>query len=297
MITEAELKKIVGQILDELSGKPVAGVSERPAAAVQKIADVCDSGECLPDITEVKISEQILVPNPHNRDALVAMKKTTPARIGVWRAGARYKTETLLRFRADHAAAQDAVFTNVSDECLAKMGVETIQTCCSSKDEFLTRPDLGAQFDDAARKRIKEINPSAPKVLIYIADGLSSTAIEANAFDCFKSIEQGLQRKNIPVGKPFFVKYGRVPAEDAVSEITGADVVCTLIGERPGLVTAESMSAYIAYKATVGMPESRRTVVSNIHNGGTPAVEAGGYIADLIATMLEKKASGLDLKI
>ncbi len=34
------------------------------------------------------------------------------------------------------------------------------------------------------------------------------------------------------------------------------------LGERPGLVTAESMSAYMAYKPTAGMPESRRTVVS-----------------------------------
>ena len=83
---------------------------------------------------------------------------------------------------------------------------------------------------------------------------------------------------------------------DQISEITGADVTCVLIGERPGLITAESMSAYIAYKATVGMPEARRTVVSNIHKQGTTAVEAGAHIAELIKTMLEKKASGIDLR-
>lgn len=69
-----------------------------------------------------------------------------------------------------------------------------------------------------------------------------------------------------------------------------------LVGERPGLVTAESMSAYIAYRPTVGMPEARRTVISNIHKGGTPAVEAGAYIAELIHKMLQKKKSGIDLK-
>lgn len=69
-----------------------------------------------------------------------------------------------------------------------------------------------------------------------------------------------------------------------------------LVGERPGLVTAESMSAYIAYKPTVGMPEARRTVISNIHKGGTPAVEAGAYIAEIIKKMLDKKKSGIDLK-
>lgn len=80
-----------------------------------------------------------------------------------------------------------------------------------------------------------------------------------NAIDTLKAIEQGLDRNGIKIAKPFFVKYGRVPAMDVVSEVTGADVVCTLIGERPGLVTAESMSAYMAYKATVGMPEAKRT--------------------------------------
>jgi ethanolamine ammonia-lyase small subunit len=88
-----------------------------------------------------------------------------------------------------------------------------------------------------------------------------------------------------------------VPTEDAVSEATGCEVVCVLIGERPGLITAESMSAYLAYKATVNMPEARRTVVSNIHRGGTPAVEAGSYVAEIIEKMLELKTSGVDLKL
>ena len=93
-----------------------------------------------------------------------------------------------------------------------------------------------------------------------------------------------------------FVKYCRVPAMDKIAELTEAEVVCLLVGERPGLVTAESMSAYIAYRPTVGMPEARRTVISNIHKGGTPAVEAGAYIAELIHKMLQKKKSGIDLK-
>ena len=72
---------------------------------------------------------------------------------------------------------------------------------------------------------------------------------------------------------------------DVISEITGSRCyIVYLVGERPGLVTAESMSAYIAYKATVNMPEARRTVISNIHKGGTTAVEAGAHIAELIKT-------------
>lgn len=83
---------------------------------------------------------------------------------------------------------------------------------------------------------------------------------------------------------------------DQISEALNATVTCVLLGERPGLATAESMSAYIAYRATVGMPEARRTVVSNIHSRGIPAVEAGAYIVDVIEKILEAKASGVELK-
>ena len=109
-------------------------------------------------------------------------------------------------------------------------------------------------------------------------------------------VEEGLKEKGLTTGTPIFVKYGRVGAQDRISELVGAKVVCSFIGERPGLATAESMSAYIAYHAKVGMPEARRTVVSNIHKDGVPAVEAGAYIVELLALILEKQASGEELK-
>ena len=130
-----------------------------------------------------------------------------------------------------------------------------------------------------------------------MSDGLSSAAIAANVGDVLPAIEQGLKSYGIDYGTPFFLKYGRVGAMDQVSEITGAEVTCVLIGERPGLITAESMSAYLAYKATVGMPEARRTVVSNIHKDGTIPTEAGAHIADIIKKILDAKASGTDLKL
>ena len=97
------------------------------------------------------------------------------------------------------------------------------------------------------------------------------------------------------MGTPFLLRFGRVAAEDHVAEILGAKVVCVLLGERPGLATAESMSAYIAYNAYVGIPESKRTVVSNIHKDGIAAVEAGAYLTEVICKILEQKASGVDL--
>ena len=84
---------------------------------------------------------------------------------------------------------------------------------------------------------------------------------------------------------------------EQIGEGLNAEVVCVLLGERPGLVTARSMSAYIAYRPTVGMLESRRTVLANIHSGGTPPVEAGAHIVDLIRRMLDTGLSGIELPV
>lgn len=297
MITEKDLKKVIEQVLLELNQatKPNKGIDENKVSAFSGSKILED--EMLHDITAVDLKQQVLVPNPENLTALLKMKATTPARIGVWRAGPRYMTETLLRFRADHAVAMDAVFTHVSEEFLKEMNLFSIKTKCVSKDQYLTRPDLGRKFDEEELDVIRKQCIKKPQVQVYISDGLSSTAIEANIRDILPAIMQGLEGYKVKVGTPFFVKYGRVPAMDVISETLEADVTCVLIGERPGLATGESMSAYMAYGARVNMPEARRTVVSNIHKGGTPAVEAGAHIAHILNMMLEKKASGLELKL
>jgi ethanolamine ammonia-lyase small subunit len=265
--------------------------------AEQQLGKTAVSGDTLPDLGLVNLKEVINVPNPHNLEALKAMRKATPARIAVWRAGPRYLTSTLLRFRADHAVAMDSVFADVSEDWIKQNNLPSFRTLCETKDMFLTRPDLGRRFSNEDTAKIKAHVGNNNKVVIYVADGLSTTAVTVNAMDTYKSICNGLQRYNIKPCAPFFVQYGRVGSQDAISDATGAEVIVALIGERPGLLTAESMSAYMAYKATANMPEARRNVVSNIHKGGTPAVEAGSYISDIIKKMLDQKASGLDLKL
>lgn len=255
-----------------------------------------ENDKILSDISEINIREQLLVPNPHNRQGYLKMKASTSARLGLWRCGPRYKTQSILRFRADHAAAQDSVFSYVNPELIKDMHFIAIQTLCHSKDEYLTRPDLGRRFSKENEEKIKENITSHPKIQVIVGDGLSSAAIEANIREIIPSIKQGLNYYGLDCKNPIFVQYCRVGVMDQVGEITDADVVCMLIGERPGLATAKSMSAYIAYRPTMGMPEMRRTVVSNIHSQGVPPVEAGAYISELLYKMLKYKKSGLDLK-
>ena len=225
------------------------------------------------------------------------MKLKTPARLGSGKAGARYKTLTMLRFRADHAAAQDAVFSEMDADYAKQHDLLPVKTRCDSKDEYLTRPDLGRCFDEHNAKTIQGVIDTPPRVQLVVGDGLSSAAIAANAADCLAAIRDGLKLKGIETGKAIFVKYCRVGAGDAIGDITGCDLVCVLVGERPGLVTDKSMSAYITYKPHTGVSESSRTVVSNIHAQGTPAVEAGAHVAELIDKILKKKVSGVGLHL
>lgn len=286
MVSERDLKEIISQVLKEMGTD-----NKFKEKAEQK------TESDLIDITKIDLRDVIELKNPANEAELMKYKKKTPARIGISRAGTRYTTNTMLRFRADHASAVDAVYTDVSEEFLNANNLFTVQTKCHSKDEYMTRPDLGRRLNEESINILKEKAKKSPKVEIFVSDGLSSTAIEANVEDTLPAIINGLKSYGIEAGIPFFLKYGRVGAADEVSEILDAEVTCVLIGERPGLATSESMSAYITYKGYMGIPESKRTVVSNIHKNGTPASEAGAHIAHIIKKILDAKASGQDLKL
>jgi len=298
-MNKQELSRMVAEILQTMHPEPMVKGSEyKPTDPGPQPKDTGHGdGDFVADVSELDLRKLYLVKNAENAEDFQKLKARTPARLGSGRAGARYKTLTMLRFRADHAAAQDAVFSQVPEDFGEKHGLVSVQTKCSSKDEYLTRPDLGRIFDEANQQKIRAAVTGKPKVQIVIGDGLSSNAIMANAMDCMAAIRDGLRLKGIELGKTIFVRYCRVGAGDAVGDVTGCDVVCVLVGERPGLVTAQSMSAYITYQPRTGVLESARTVVSNIHAQGTPAVEAGAHIAELIETILHRKVSGVGLHL
>lgn len=304
---QKDLKTIIEQVLQEMnigggadSAAPApsgAQTQTAPAAPADETGPAVEEG-CLPDITEIDIRTQYLVKDPQHGEEYMEIKKRSPCRLGIGKAGARYKTLPQLEFRAAHSAAQDAVFNDVDHDLIEKeLGLFIVQSQCDSKDTYLTRPDLGRRLSEEAVATLREKCKKSPTVQIYVADGLSGAAVAANIPDLLPAVLQGLESYRIDTGTPFFVQYGRVGVMDEISELLDAEVTCTLIGERPGLITAESMSAYIAYRAAAGMPEARRTVVSNIHRNGTIPSEAGAHIAEIIKIMLEKKASGTDLKL
>lgn len=240
-------------------------------------------------ITEFKFEEDKV------SESVQAAKKHTPARIGVGRAGTRPKTKTWLQFRLDHAAAVDAVYGEVTEELLQKLEVFQVTTRVSDKEEYITRPDLGRRLSEEAKTLIQAKCTKNPKVQIIISNGLSASAIEENVQDVYLALQQSLRNLNIEIGTTFYIDKGRVALMDEIGELLQAEVIVYLIGERPGLVSAESMSAYICYQPRIGTVEADRMVVSNIHKGGIPPLEAGAYLGTVVQKILHYKASGVGL--
>lgn len=256
-----------------------------------------DDDDVIPDIREDDYRSYLGIENPANAEEFIRIKKKTDARMGLGRSGPRYKTSAYLRMLVDHAGAYDAALSEAPDNIAEENNMFQTQTLCSDKDEYLSRPDLGRLFSDEMKKKIGDKCTKNPDVQIILSEGLSSTAMEYNTNDLFPALQQGLKIEGLSTGTPIYVKYARVPAMDVITEILNPKVTIMLIGERPGLSTYASMSAYMAYKGKVGMSESGRNVISNIHENGINPAEAGAHLASVAKKMIEQKVSGTDFRM
>src|SRR5215207_775644 len=253
----------------------------------------------LPDPTLPEFRYKPRVKNPKDANGVKALVESTTARIGVGRAGPRYSTASLLLFQGDHAITQDALFRDVDQKLLDQFNLFTVQTrITGGKQEYLLRPDLGRLLNDDAKRIINEKCQKNVNIQLCVGDGLSAAAIEANLRQIFPVIKQGVQNAGLTLGTPFFIKYARVGVMNDVGELIQPDVVILLIGERPGLGRAESMSAYMGYKPKYGNTDADRDVVCNIfEGGGTNPLEAGAFVVQLAQNMRKSQASGVKLKL
>jgi ethanolamine ammonia-lyase small subunit len=287
-MNKIEIEKMVRQVVMEALSK---GWTEAPQSREGSI-----KGGELPDLREKDLYTWVSVPEPADAAGLALAAASTPARIGTWRSGPRPPLEHWLRFRADHAAANDAVLREVPSELVERLGFFEVSTRASSKEEFLTRPDLGRTLSEEAAQVISKNCPRNARVQLVLADGLSSAAIEENAADFVPAFEEVLKSYGLSLSRGFFVRHGRVGIMDAIGEILDPEVLVLLIGERPGLVTSRSMSAYMAYRPSSRTIESDRTLVANIHPGGIPAIEAAAHVAGIVRDICGAKASGMRLR-
>ncbi len=235
-------------------------------------------------------------------DAIERVRARTPARILAGRAGGSYRSETWLRLRADHAAARDAVTAeldldrDLGRDFVDRWGLFEVATAARSKQEFLLRPDLGRSLGAAARAEIQRRGLAGIDVQAVIGDGLSAAAVAAQVPALLPLLHVAVAARGWTWGQPFFIRHCRVGVLNDLGELLDPAVVVLLIGERPGLATSQSLSAYMAFRPRQGDDDSLRNLISNIHALGVPTAQAALRIACLAEQMMRLETSGVAVK-
>jgi ethanolamine ammonia-lyase small subunit len=230
------------------------------------------------------------------------IRARTPARVLADRTGAAYRTGTQLQLRQDHAAARDAVRAEL--DLTRDLGVDFVQrwklvsisTMAASKEEYLRRPDLGRRLDENARDLLAAQCVLNADLQVVIGDGLSVTAVSSQIPPLLPLLTEKARLRGWSLGQAFAIKYCRVGVMNDVGELLQPKVVVLLIGERPGLATAESLSAYMAYQPRAGHNDSNRNLISNIHSRGVSTEAAASRIIDLAEEMMRRQTSGVEIK-
>src|SRR5947209_7692785 len=164
-------------------------------------------------------------------ELIQAIRARTPARILVGRAGPCYRTATQLELRQDHAAAVDAVRAELdlgrdfNPEFVQRWKLFTVQTCASSKAEYLLRPDLGRRFSDPARAEILRQGTAGVDFQVVIGDGLSAAAVTVQVPHLLPLLEEGSRTRGWSVGRPFVIRYCRVGVLNEIGELLDPAIV------------------------------------------------------------------------
>ncbi len=129
-------------------------------------------------------SEKLEVAN-----TVARLRRFTPARIGLGRAGSGQLTATGLQFMLDHARARDAVHAALDfdaiGQSLRERGWEVVHVRSAAGDrfEYLRRPDLERRLSPAGRGAIKGQSHGSD-IAIVAADGLSAIASASTFCPC-----------------------------------------------------------------------------------------------------------------
>jgi len=293
---EIDVQAIVQAVLEELqkaAGPPAGREAPPPAAGAGPAADLRID---LEDPTRPDARRTPGVLRPADREGLRGLMAATPARIGVGRSGPRPRTAALLLFQADHGLTQDALMRAVDPGLLERLGLFSVASQAPDRQTYLKRPDLGRRLTEEAKALLRERCAKNPDVQVFVGDGLSGAAIEHNLEKILPVLQQGLASAGLSMGTPFFVRNARVGLLNDVNAIVDAQVCALLIGERPGLARAESMSIYLGYRPQPDSTDAHRDAICNIYEGGLNPLEAGAHAVQLIQKMIAARTSGVGLK-
>jgi ethanolamine ammonia-lyase small subunit len=171
-----------------------------------------------------------------------------------------------------------------------------VSSQASSKTGYLMRPDLGRRLEEVGGQQLARLCPPKAHLQVVIGDGLSAAAVVTQVPRLLPLLEDEVKSLGWTFGQPFVIQYCRVGILNDIGEALDPEVVVLLIGERPGMATALSLSAYLAYRPRAGHTDAQRNLISNIHERGIPPDAAAMRIISLAARMRELHASGVTLK-
>ena len=98
------------------------------------------------------------------------------------------------------------------------------------------------------------------------------------------------------VGPVVLAEQARVALGDPVALALRARAVVVLIGERPGLSSADSLGAYLTFAPRSGLSDADRNCISNIRPEGLPCADAACKLTYLLAGARRLGRSGIALK-
>ena len=242
-----------------------------------------------------------IVPPADWPDVVRKIRARTPARIFVER-GASYSTGMQLELRKARATAVDAVWsefdlqTDFPSDFATRWAIFEVSTQAESKSQFLLRPDLGRRLGASGEELVLQRCLKAPDVQIVVGDGLSGAAISEQVPALLPLLVERAQANGWSVGISFVVRHCRVGVMNHVGDLLSPRVIVLLIGERPGLATSASLSAYMAYKPRSGQTDADRNLVSNIQAHCVAIESAADRIISLASQMMTIERSGTSLK-
>ena len=226
-------------------------------------------------------------------DPFRRLREVTSARIGLGRAGQGVPTAPMLGFQLAHARARDAVNAVLDVERIAaelRRPVIVVHSAAADREAYLRNPDLGRRLDGGST-----LARGDHDLAVVVADGLSAHAANRHGAALARALLAKLDGWSIaPI---VLARQGRVAIGDPIAAALGARAVVVLIGERPGLSTPHSLSAYLTWAPRPGRLDSERNCVSNIHEPhGLSVEQAADKIAWLLREARRLGFTGVDLK-
>lgn len=237
-------------------------------------------------------------------DAWNQLRRLTTARIALGRSGGSLPTRERLEFQLAHARARDAVVAPFdAEEFAARLRLLTPEvfvanSAAMNRAEFLRRPDLGRSLAPESRRALAHVASQLPPfdLAIIFSDGLSTHAVTTQCEPLLAALLPLVRASGWTLAPLTVARHGRVALQDEIGSLLKARLSVMLLGERPGLGSADGLGIYFTYGPGPGKRDADRNCISNIREGGLAIGAAAAKLHSLLGKAFQVRLSGVQLK-